>query len=313
MVEGKRGNDMELIDVSVHNGQINWDKVKAAGVEGVIIRAGYGKGTIDGRYKANINGAIKAGFKYIGLYWFSYAYTLEMARREAQFLNDVAKEYRSKLNLGVYFDWEYDSMTYAKKYSVYPNKKLITGMVEAFCEKATELGYVAGYYLNQDYEQNYIDVSKLKNYRKWTARYTSQKQKDCYLWQYKSTGRVAGINGYVDLDRLIDESGISKPDEQATAPAKKSNAEIAKEVIEGKWGNGYQRKTRLTNAGYDYQAIQALVNSMVNSSTSEIYIVKKGDTLSSIAKNHNTTVNALVSKNNIKNPNKIYVGQKLYV
>lgn len=315
---------MRIIDVSVHNGLIDWNKVIKDNVEGVVIRAGYGKGTIDGRFKSNIEGAIKAGIKYIGVYWFSYAYTLEMARKEAQYLNDVAGAYKDKLNLGAYFDWEYDSMNYAKKHSVYPNKKLVTGMVETFCLKAAELGFKAGYYLNLDYEKNYIDVSQLTAYRKWTARYTSQKQKDCYLWQYKSTGRVSGISGYVDMNELIgsvpEVSGgtytspsVNTGSSTSSEAKKKSNTEIAKEVIEGKWGIGYERKNRLTNAGYDYRKIQDIVNSMVKSGTSEIYIVKSGDTLSGIAKKFNTTVKAIQTKNNIKNPNKIMVGQKLYV
>lgn len=317
---------MKIIDVSVHNGQIDWNKVIKDDVEGVVVRAGYGKGNIDGRFKANIEGAIKAGIKYIGVYWFSYAYSLEMARKEAQYMNDVAGAYKDKLNLGAYFDWEYDSMTYSKKHSVYPNKKLVTGMVETFCLKAAELGFKAGYYLNLDYEKNYIDVSQLTAYRKWTARYTAQKQKDCYLWQCKSTGRVSGIRGYVDMNELVgsvpEVSGgeaaspsvnTGSGSSAASEAKKKSNTEIAKEVIEGKWGIGYERKNRLTNAGYDYRKIQDIVNSMVKSGTSEIYIVKSGDTLSGIAKKFNTTVKAIQTKNNIKNPNKIMVGQKLYV
>ena len=85
---------MVVIDVSVHQGKIDFNKVKAAGVEGVVIRAGYGKGNIDKRFIDNIESAIEAGFKYIGVYWFSYAYTTDMARREAQYINDVAGAYK---------------------------------------------------------------------------------------------------------------------------------------------------------------------------------------------------------------------------
>jgi LysM repeat protein len=135
---------------------------------------------------------------------------------------------------------------------------------------------------------------------------------------------VSGISGYVDMNELVGSvpevsgKGSTSPSVNtgsgtSSEAKKKSNTEIAKEVIEGKWGIGYERKNRLTNAGYDYRKIQDIVNSMVKSGTSEIYIVKSGDTLSGIAKKFGTTVKVLQTKNNIKNPNKIMVGQKLYV
>ena len=90
---------MKIIDVSEHQGRIDFNKVKASGIEGVIIRAGFGKGNIDERFKENIEGAIEAGFDNLGVYWFSYAFTVEMAKREAQFCNDVIAAYKGELNL----------------------------------------------------------------------------------------------------------------------------------------------------------------------------------------------------------------------
>ena len=296
---------MKIIDVSVHQGDIDFNKVKAAGVEGVIIRAGFGKGNVDKRFINNIKGAIAAGIENIGAYWFSYAYTSDMAAKEADYLNEIAAEYKDKFNLGVYYDWEYDSADYAKKLGVSVNKTLITGMCLSFCKRIADLGYKAGYYLNQDYERNYIDVSQLTNYRKWYARYTSENQTGCYLWQYTSSGKVDGIVGNVDLNDLV--GMVIKP----TETKKKTNAEIAQEVIDGKWGNTPERKRRLTEAGYDYEAVQSLVNKALSSKT--YYVVKMGDTLSGIAKKYNTTVKQLQTWNNIKNANKIYVGQKLRV
>lgn len=297
---------MKIIDVSVHQGDIDFNKVKAAGVEGVIIRAGFGKGNIDKKFINNIKGAMAAGIEYIGAYWFSYAYTSDMAAKEADYFNEIAAAYKDKFNLGVYFDWEYDSANYAKKLGVSVDKSLITDMCVRFCKRLTDLGYKAGYYLNQDYEKNYIDISRLTAYRKWYARYTTVEQKNCYLWQYTSSGKVDGINGKVDMNKLICE--VAKVPETK----KKTNAEIAQEVIDGKWGNSPERKRRLTEAGYDYEAIQSLVNKSV-ASTKLYYTVKKGDTLSGIAKKYNTTVAELQYLNSIKNPNKIYVGQRLRV
>lgn len=92
----------------------------------------------------------------------------------------------------------------------------------------------------------------------------------------------------------------------------KSITEIAKEVIAGKWGNGEDRKKRLTQAGYNYQEVQKEVNRLLQP-TKVYYTVKKGDTLSKIAKKYGTTVSQLASWNNIKNVNLIYVGQKIRV
>lgn len=104
-----------------------------------------------------------------------------------------------------------------------------------------------------------------------------------------------------------------------TTSTKKSNEEIANEVIAGKWGNGDDRKKKLTSAGYNYDTIQTLVNkklsgsSSSNSSAKQYYTVKKGDNLTNIAKKYGTTVNQLVAWNGIKNPNLINIGQKLRV
>ncbi|MGN1153144.1 MAG: LysM peptidoglycan-binding domain-containing protein, partial [Candidatus Gastranaerophilaceae bacterium] len=101
-----------------------------------------------------------------------------------------------------------------------------------------------------------------------------------------------------------------------SAPAKKSNDEIANEVIAGKWGNGNERKARLTAAGYDYNAIQSLVNQKLNGGSSSNvikYTVKSGDTLSGIAAKYGTTYQKIAADNGISNPNKIYPGQVLII
>lgn len=301
---------MKIIDVSKYQGSINFKKVKADGVEGVIIKAGYGRGNIEPTFKRYIEDAISAGIKYIGAYWFSYAYTTDMARREAQYCNDVINDYKDKLNLGVYFDWEYDSMEYARKVGITCNKSLITNMNLYFCRKIADLGYTAGYYLNQDYSLRWVDESKLRAYRRWFAKYTTAEQTGCFMWQYSSKGKVAGINGYVDMNKLLG----SIVDINAKPVKKKTNAEIAQEVLDGKWGNGSERKQKLIAAGYDYNAIQSLVNKQLAPTEYGVYyIVKKGDTLSKIAQSYGTTVALLKKRNNIKDANKIYIGQKLRI
>lgn len=111
------------------------------------------------------------------------------------------------------------------------------------------------------------------------------------------------------------EGFIHVPMEFEDEKPSKTVTEVAQEVLEGKWGNGQERYVRLTKAGYDYNAVQKEVNRLVNEQQTKkvYYTVKKGDTLSEIAEKYNTTVDKLVSLNNIKDKNKIYVGQKLRV
>lgn len=97
---------------------------------------------------------------------------------------------------------------------------------------------------------------------------------------------------------------------------KKTNSQLADEVIAGKWGNGDDRKKRLKAAGYNYDAVQKLVNEKLSKktvSTKKYYTIKSGDTLSGIAAKYGTTVNWIAKTNNIKNPNLIYPGTKIRV
>lgn len=95
---------------------------------------------------------------------------------------------------------------------------------------------------------------------------------------------------------------------------KKTNEQIAREVIDGKWGNGIERKTRLQSAGYNYTEIQSLVNQLLKPAYATYYVVKKGDTVTKIAKKFKLTNEELLALNpTIKNPHLIYAGQKVRV
>lgn len=214
---------MKMIDVSEFQGKIDYNKVKKDGVEGVIIRAGYGKGNVDGYFTRNITGAIKAKL-HVGIYWFSYAYSEEMAKREARFCNDIIEPYRNEIDLPVFFDWEYDSMNYAKKNGVSPDKNLITAMTKAFCDEIKALRWDAGFYTNWDYAKNYYDMDALKDYKLWFADYEDE-YKDCYIQQTSSTGVVKGIDGNVDKDVLWGEIKEETKPATNTKPKPKKPAE----------------------------------------------------------------------------------------
>ena len=147
------------------------------------------------------------------------------------------------------------------------------------------------------------------------------------LWQYTSTGRLSGYNGNLDLnyfsgdknawDKYAGGSPVitGQTGQNTSTSNKKSIDQLADEVIAGNWGNGEDRKNRLSQAGYNYDQVQAKVNEKLglHKSTIEYYTVKSGDNLTKIASKYGTTVNQLVIWNNIKNPNLIYAGQKLRV
>lgn len=222
---------MKILDVSEYQGTIDWKKVKAAGVQGVIIRAGWGKGNQDPKFAQNAQGAIAEGLN-VGIYWFSYAYTVQMARQEAIYCHAVIAPYKEAINLPVFFDWEYDSMRWAEKNGVKPGKGLITAMIAEFCAKATEIGWKAGYYLNQDYSKNYVNEANLRAYRRWFAKYTTTEQKDCYLWQYTSKGTIEGVKGSVDVNRLWDLSDVHE-----VAPVQQDEAAEGSQGSQGSQGS----------------------------------------------------------------------------
>lgn len=125
--------------------------------------------------------------------------------------------------------------------------------------------------------------------------------------------RDIAVNGrYIRGYGLPDYASMATAAEPEKTPEKKTVAEIAQEVYAGKWGNGADRKAKLEAAGYNYTEVQAAVNVIAkggSNATPASYTVKAGDTLSAIAKRYNTTVDALVRLNSIKNKNVIHVGQ----
>ena len=220
----------KLLDVSHHNGTINWTKVKAAGYKYAIIRAGYGQGNVDKQFTNNIKNAIKAGVK-VGIYWFSYAWNVQMAKAEGAYVYNLIKSY--DISLPVFFDWEYDSEKKAKAAGVKISKSLMTNMTKAFCEYLKERKYKVGYYYNRDYEsRGVMDHKALTGlgYYKWLARYTSTPQTDCDIWQYAEYGHVNGIpSSAVDFNNIIDMRVVNDTFDQMMARVKKESAEKKEE------------------------------------------------------------------------------------
>lgn len=188
------------IDVSVHNGNIDWNRVKKYGIDFAIIKCFYhdnsGMGEAD-NFKKNIMGAVAAGIKYIGVYSYSKADSIAMAKKEAVQTLEIIKPYRDYITMPVYFDVE------DKK-----NRGVEKAVSLAFCEVIEKSGYKAGIYSSGGWYRTYLkDVTE---YTRWVAVYngtftppTDIKELD--MWQYSSTGHVDGINGNVDMNYLYNK------------------------------------------------------------------------------------------------------------
>lgn len=299
--------EMKVIDVSKHQGKIDWEQTKAH-IDGAIIRCGYGqdiKSQDDQYFKYNADECIRLGIPF-GVYLYSYAKTIEAAKSEAAHVLRLIEPYKGKLSFPVYYDLEEAGTQ--------------NGAVEralVFGDLIEKAGFWHGIYANQYWWRTYLKDG-LDKYTKWVAKYSNTKPSGISgtydIWQYTSDGAVAGINGRVDMNICYRDFPSEICGKSAEIKPKKSNEEIANEVIMGVWSVGVERKNLLTSAGYDYSAIQKLVNQKLTNVEPIVYHeVKLGDTLTKIAKKYNTTVKAIESLNKIANPNKIYKGQKIRV
>ena len=314
------------IDVSRWQGTINWDLVKESGISFAILKAG---GSDEGCYtdptfERNYAGAKAAGIP-VGAYYYvgPLCTSKEAGIADAQrFLNIIKGK---TFEYPVYIDLESTNP---------PAKQGATTATIVFSEFMENNGYFVGIYASDiSGFHDRLDISRLSAYSKWVAIYGSKPQyvTSYDIWQYSDSGRITGILGNVDMDYCYKDfpaiikaaglNGFSKPNtapstEKPVEAPKKTIDELAQEVIDGKWGNNPKRAERLTAAGYDYAAVQKRVNQILEEQAKpqyKTYVVKRGDTLTSIARLYGTTVQKIASDNNIKNLNLIYPGQVLKI
>lgn len=248
---------MKGIDVSSWQEAINWSKVKGQ-IDFAIIRLGYGDNVErqdDKYFLNNVNGCIANNIPF-GVYIYSYATNLG-GNASIQSEIDHTKRMLSKISkkpFCVYIDMEDDS-------TIKLGRTLLTNFALEFCKQITQAGYKAGVYANQNWFQNYLNPSTIASYGYsiWCAKYSDNKpniSSNYDIWQYSASGRINGINGNVDMDTMVNNI-------IGQQPIQKSIDELANEVIAGKWGNGEERKARLTQAGYNYQEVQNRVNQIL--------------------------------------------------
>jgi GH25 family lysozyme M1 (1,4-beta-N-acetylmuramidase)/uncharacterized protein YjdB len=187
------------IDVSRHNGTIDWNAVKASGVDFVIIRCGYrGSSTgaliEDQNFKTNIKGATAAGLK-VGVYVFSQAINEVEAVKEASLAVSLVKGY--SLTYPIFIDTESSG---GRADNI--DKATRTAVVNAFCQTISAAGYKPGIYASKTWYEDKLNMSSIGNYKIWVAQYAANlTYKSKYdMWQYSCKGKISGINGNVDLN-----------------------------------------------------------------------------------------------------------------
>lgn len=272
---------------------------------------GYVDPTCDAKYQLNKN----AG-KLLGVYHYARPDLGTTPEDEARFFVENCKGYIGEAILAL--DWE-------------SANKWDTGWAKRWLDKVKELtGIKPLIYMSSSVTYAY-DWSAVVagDYGLWVANYGNNDGTNHGCPAVGYWGIIA-MHQYtsnpLDKDEFFGDAntwrayagakGATPTPAPAPKPSKKSNEQIADEVIAGKWGNGQDRKNRLIAAGYDYQAIQDIVNKKLGGGGSTghtYYKIQPGDTLSAISAKFGTSISQLCAWNGIANPNVIYAGNTIRV
>lgn len=200
------GGSILGIDVSEHQQTIDWEQVKAAGVEFVMIRIGWrgqttGNLNEDTMAQENYAGAKAAGLK-VGAYFFSQAITPEEALEEAEYAMELIRDW--ELDMPLVYDWE---QVNAGDRTADMDAALLTQCVKVFCDKVALAGYQPMIYFNAFQAEHLMHLVELTDYSFWLAMYTDEMDYPYAvdMWQYSCTGQVPGIETPVDLNLLFPE------------------------------------------------------------------------------------------------------------
>lgn len=190
------------VDVSEHQGNIDWNKVRNAGFEFAMIRIGYrtyggGEITFDTNLESNLKNAADAGMN-VGVYFYSQAISADEAIAEADAVIDAISPYN--ITYPVVFDWELVTNDSARTDKISVDD--LTECCISFCERVRSAGYTPMIYQNKNTTMFKLDLPRLQDYDFWLAEYNDKPTYyyDYQIWQYASDGKVPGIEGNVDLN-----------------------------------------------------------------------------------------------------------------
>ena len=280
---------MKGVDISKYQAKLTIAQIKEAGYDFAILRGGYStngiirKKMIDKSFEKFYSQAKEIGFP-VGCYWYSTAKAMAEGKAEAQFFYKNCLQGK-QFEMPIYIDVE-DGNWQSH------DKKGVTDAIIAFCDYLEDRGYYAGVYASLSWFNSKIDVSRLKDYTKWVAKWVMNANSKPTvpfsafdLWQYSDNGRIAGYT--VDVDQAY----INFP-----------------EIIKKAKKNGCFTVESTSKPQETAPQSQSEQSNVV-----KLHVVKAGETLSYIAKKYNTSVDVLVKKNGIQDKNKIYVGQRLKI
>ena len=235
------------IDISEHNGNIDLSKYKD---QFVIIRAGWGLGHLDKKYRRNVRECERLGIPF-GVYWYSYALDDRTAEKEAVSFIDIIKG--DNVQLGAWLDME-DADGWKKRQGWAPTKRGVSDIVVRFCGKVEEAGFYTGVYLSYSWLQ-YLDNNTIP-FDRWIAHWGTND--GGMHGDYKKYGSIHQYTSIpLDKDYFYKESYPNPGDK--TKPVKTTD-ELVKEVLKGKYGTGDERKKKL---GKRYNEVQQRVNEVL--------------------------------------------------
>lgn len=326
-IEPESSEIYEGIDVSKWQGDIDFSKVASSGIQIVYIKATQGTNYVSPTFEKSYQNAKANGLK-IGFYHYVTAITEEEAEAEAQFFASKIQGKEVDCRLAMDFE-EFGNL----------DNNEINAIGLAFLKRLQELTQKPVVIYSNTNDARTIWSGEIINYPLWVAEYGVNEPQDngkwqTYIgWQFTDVGEISGINGYVDRDKFTKEIFINEEDKTSetlpeveestgnfktiTIPKGDTLSMIAKE-----YGTTVQELASINNisnpnlifAGATLKVPVILKVDSKNEPLEEaLYIVKRGDTLSQIALNYNTTVNAIARENGISNPNLIYPGQRLII
>lgn len=310
------------IDVSSWQRNINFSAVKNSGIDVVYIKSSEGTRYIDPYFETNYKNAKANGLK-VGFYHYVTARNINQAKDQATFFAKVISGKNIDCKLAMDFE-SFGNLSVTE----------INNISRVFLQTLEQLTNTQPLIYSNAYSARTIFSSEFTKYPLWVANYgvsqpgSNGKWSTWVGWQYTSTGRVAGISGNVDRNQFTDgvfldnSTNLPTPSNPESSTPQNSIIYTVKRgdtlsEIAVKYGttvnNLLAQNTFITNPNLIYPGQKITISSNISSSTSTIYTVKQGDTLSEIALKFGTTVSSIANINNIKNVNLIYPGQKFVI
>lgn len=312
------------IDVSEWQGRINYEEVARSGIKVVYIRASEGTDYIDPYFRENYENAKANGLK-TGFYHYVTARTTEEARAEARFFVSNIKGTEPDCKLAMDFEVFGDL-----------NRAEINEISKVFLETVEELSRKDCVIYSDAYNaRETFDEELARRYPIWVADYFVEEPANNGKWsswvgfQYSDRGRINGIDGNVDLDKFTRGILLNDTSKIPTDTTEDTSQEF--ETITVRRGDTLSKIARKYNTSYQYLArindirnpniisvgeklkVPTFDHDRIHDTSHKLHIVKRGDTLTKIAREYDTTIKDIVELNDIRNPNLIYVGEVLRI